>query len=246
MTGKVGINCDMGEGYGLYRLGDDEAMMPFITEANVACGFHASDPSIMRRTVQAAIRHGIRIGAHPSLPDRQGFGRREMKVEPEELTDMFVYQIGALKGFLDAEGVPLGHVKAHGAVSGMVARSEPLAHAICDAVKPFGVPIYGVPGTALEKVCVARGQLFVSEFYSDLDYSEDGNLIITRVHRSVDPAEAAARCVRAIVEGKTTSINGREIPARAESICVHSDTPGALDIARAVHSAIKPYLATRA
>lgn len=243
MVRKVGINCDMGEGYGLYRLGDDEAIMPFITEANVACGFHASDPRIMRRTVQAAVRHGISIGAHPSLPDRQGFGRREMQVEPEELTDMFVYQIGALKGFLDAEGVQLGHVKPHGAIAGMVARSEPLAEAICNAVMPFGVPLYGVPGTLLEKACLARGQAFISEFYSDLDYSDDGNLIITRVHHAVDPTDAAARCVRAIVEGKAQSMNGRDFPVRAESICVHSDTPGALEIARAVHAAVKPYLA---
>jgi UPF0271 protein len=245
MTGTVTINCDMGEAFGLYSMGDDEAIMPFITEANIACGFHASDPTVMHRTVRAAKQHGIRVGAHPSLPDLQGFGRREMKVEPQELTDLFIYQVGALKGFLDAEGMPLAHIKPHGAIFGMATRSEALTHAICDAVEVFGVPLYGLAGTLHEKVCRERNLPFVAEFYSDLDYADDGTLVITRVHHAIDPTDAAERCLRAIQEEKTRSLSGADVPVRAESICVHSDTPGAIDIARAVHSAVAPYLAAR-
>ncbi len=243
MTAKVTINCDMGESFGLFKMGDDDAIMPFITEANLACGFHAADPSVMHRAVRAAKQAGIRIGAHPSLPDLQGFGRREMKVEPEELADIFIYQIGALKAFLDAEGVALNHIKPHGAVYGMAARSLPLAHAFCDAAALFKVPLYGLPGTAHETACLERGLPFVAEFFSDLAYDDDGNLVITRVHHAVDPVDAANRCVRAIQEGKTRAISGRDVPVRADTICVHSDTPGAIDLAKAVHSALRPYLA---
>ena len=134
MTGKARdmtiINCDMGEGFGLYRIGDDEELMPLIDVANVACGFHASDFNHMRRTVQLARQHGVKVGAHPSLPDLQGFGRREMKIGREELTNCMIYQIGALKGFLDAEGLLLNHIKPHGALYGMAARMEDVAHAV--------------------------------------------------------------------------------------------------------------------
>jgi UPF0271 protein len=232
----------MGEAFGLYRMGDDEAIMPYITEANIACGFHASDPTVMHRTVRAAKRHGIKVGAHPSLPDLQGFGRREMAVEPRELTDIFIYQVGALKGFLDAEGVPLSHIKPHGAIFGMAMRSEALVHAICDAVEVFGVPLYGLAGTLHETVCRERNVPFVAEFYSDLDYNDDGSLVITRVHHAVDPAIAVERCIRAVHEGKVRSISGKDVSVRAESICVHSDTPGAIEIARAVRTAVEPYL----
>src|SRR6266478_4958634 len=136
---SVEINCDMGESYGLYRMGDDEGMMPHITIANVACGFHGSDPSVMQKTVRLAKKFGVKVGAHPSLPDLQGFGRREMKMEPKELTDCLLYQVGALKAFLDAEGMPLNHIKPHGALYGMAARDEQVAHAICDAAETYGV-----------------------------------------------------------------------------------------------------------
>ena len=132
----LAINCDMGEGFGLYRIGDDAGIMPYITMANVACGFHASDPSVMHKTVRLAKQHGVKVGAHPSLPDLQGFGRREMKMEPRELTDCLIYQIGALKGFLDAEGMPLNHIKPHGALYGMAARTEEIANAIAFFADP--------------------------------------------------------------------------------------------------------------
>ncbi len=238
----LAINCDMGEGFGLYRIGDDAAIMPFITMANVACGFHASDPSVMHKTIRLAKERGVKVGAHPSLPDLQGFGRREMKMEPKELTDCLIYQIGALKGFLDAEGLPLNHIKPHGALYGMAARSEEVANAICDAAEPFQVPLLGMARTRHEEVYTRRGFPFLAEFYVDLDYDKDGRLIITREHVAWDPDLAAKRTLRAITENKVKTVDGNDIPMRADCICVHSDTPGAVAVAKAVREAISEYL----
>jgi 5-oxoprolinase (ATP-hydrolysing) subunit A len=242
-TRPVTINCDMGESFGLYRMGDDEAMMPHITIANVACGFHASDPSVMARTVRLAKQHGVRVGAHPSLPDLQGFGRREMKMEPDELTNCIVYQVGALKGFLDREGMTLSHVKPHGSLYGMAARSDQVAKAVAEAVKVFGVPVLGMAGTMHEKVYTEAGLEFVSEYYADLNYADDGALIITREHQAVDSELAARRAAEAVESGKARSINGRPVAVRADSICVHSDTPNAIEVARAVRAAVASHLA---
>jgi len=239
----LAINCDMGESFGLYHFGDDEAIMPYISAANVACGFHASDFNHMRKTVQSAKKFGVRVGAHPSLPDLQGFGRREMKMSREELTNCIIYQVGALKGFLEAEGMPLNHIKPHGALYGMAARMEHVAHAVCDAADVFDVPLMGMVNTLHEKIYGERGRRMIAEFYADLDYGDDGALIITRVHDAKDPAEAAARSLRAVEEHKVRSVGGRDLPVRADTICVHSDTPNALDIAAAVRDAVKPYLA---
>lgn len=235
------INCDMGEGFGLYRIGDDAGLMPLIDVANVACGFHASDFNHMRRTVQLAKRHGVKVGAHPSLPDLQGFGRREMKIGREEMTNCLIYQIGALNGFLAAEGVPLNHIKPHGSLYGMAARIEDIAHAVADAADVFQVPLFGMTGTLHETVYPARGHAFVAEFYADLDYNDEGGLIITREHAATDPVRAANACVRAITEGKVTSVGGRDIHLRADAICVHSDTPNAVAVAQAVRAAIAAY-----
>jgi 5-oxoprolinase (ATP-hydrolysing) subunit A len=234
MNDKLGtatINCDMGEGFGIYHLGNDAAMMPLIDLANVACGFHASDPSIMRATVRLAKQHGVKVGAHPSLPDMQGFGRRAMAITPAEVEDVVVYQVGALKAFLDAEGMPLNHVKPHGALYGMAARDEKIAAAIADAVRPLGVPLLGMASTAHEKVYKDKGLEFIPEFYADLDYEDDGALILTRVHAAVDPAKAAVRALRALRERVVASASGRDIPMTATTVCVHSDTPSAVAIA---------------
>ncbi len=231
---NVQINCDMGESFGLWRMGDDAAILPFIDAANVACGFHASDPVVMRRTVRMAKEHGVAVGAHPSLPDLQGFGRREMKLESDELTAAIVYQVGALKAFLDAEGMALNHIKPHGALYAMAARDEKVAGAICDAADVFGVPLYGLADTVHERVYTARGLPFVAEFYADLDYTAEGRVIITREHEAIDPAAAAARTLRAVTEGRVATIDGGEIAIRADTVCVHSDTPGAVAVAEAV------------
>lgn len=238
----LAINCDMGEGFGLYRCGDDAGIMPFITLANVACGFHASDPTVMHRTVRLAKQHGVKVGAHPSLPDLQGFGRREMRMDPKELTDCLIYQVGALKAFLDAEGMALNHIKPHGALYGMAARSEEIANAVCDAADVFKVPLLGMARTKHEEIYTRRGFKFIPEFYVDLDYDKDGKLIITREHVAWDPELAAKRTLRAITEKKVKTIDGNDIPMVADCICVHSDTPGAVAVAKAVKEAIKPYL----
>lgn len=238
----LGINCDMGESFGLYRLGDDAAIMSYITIANVACGFHASDPTVMARTVRLAKKHGVKVGAHPSLPDLQGFGRREMKMQPDELTDCIIYQVGALTGFLEREGMPLNHIKPHGALYGMAARSEEVARAVAKAAEVFKVPLMGMAGTLHEKVYKAAGVPFISEFYADLDYAEDGSLIITREHEAVDPNAAAKRALRAVEEGKVKSVKGPDVRVRADCVCVHSDTPGAVEVAKAVHETLAGYM----
>jgi 5-oxoprolinase (ATP-hydrolysing) subunit A len=240
---SVTVNCDMGESFGLYRMGDDAGLMPLIQIANVACGFHASDFNHMRSTVRLAKAHGVKVGAHPSLPDLQGFGRREMKIGREEMANCLIYQIGALCGFLQAEGMTLNHIKPHGSLYGMAARQEEIAQAVCDAADIFDVPILGMTGTLHESVYPARGHAFVAEFYADLDYRPDGSLIVTREHDAKDSAEAARRCVRAITEGKASAIDGSDFPLRCETICIHSDTPNAVEIAQAVSAAVRPFQA---
>ena len=223
-------------------MGQDEAVLGLVSSANIACGFHAGDPDTMRRTVRLAAAVGVAIGAHPSLPDLQGFGRREMKMGREELANCILYQVGALKAFLDAEGMPLNHIKPHGALYGMAARQEHVAHAICDAAAVYKVPLMGMAGTLHDKIYTERGFKMIAEFYADLDYADDGNLIITREHEAKDPADAAARCVRAIKERKTRSVGGKDIAVGSDAVCVHSDTPNAVAIASAVKEALKPYL----
>ncbi len=234
----ITINCDMGESYGLWRMGDDRGLMPLVDLANVACGFHASDFEHMHATVRLAKAHGVEVGAHPSLPDRQGFGRRVMTMRREELRDCLLYQIGALSAFLRAEGMELHHIKPHGALYGMAARDPEVAHAICDAADVFPVPILGMAGTEQERVYAARGHRMLREFYADLDYDDDGRLVITREHAAVEPQRAAERVVRAVREGLVRSIGGRDLPVAVDTVCVHSDTPDAVAIARAVREAL--------
>lgn len=238
----VDINCDMGEAFSIYRCGDDEGLMPLITVANVACGFHASDPSVMASTVALAKQHGVRVGAHPSLPDREGFGRREMKMGHDELRAAVIYQVGALAGFLAAEGMQLNHIKPHGSLYGMCARDPEMAGAVGEAADVFGVPLMGMSGTVHEQVWGARPAGFIAEYYADLDYRPDGSLIITRVHAPFDPVVSAEKAVRAVTDGVATAVDGTEIPVRADCVCVHSDTPNAVELASAVHDALRPYL----
>jgi UPF0271 protein len=230
----VTLNCDMGESFGLYKFGADEGLMRIIDVANVACGFHGSDFNHMRKTVQLAKAAGVAVGAHPSLPDLQGFGRREMAISREELANCILYQIGALTAFLNAEGVKLNHIKPHGALYAMAARNAQIAHAIADAADVYRVPIYGLPGTTQETIYRERGHAFVSEFFADLDYDDGGNLVITREHPALDPAVAVSRTINAVRHGRIVCAGGKEYPVRVETICVHSDTPNSTEIAMAV------------
>lgn len=234
----VTINCDMGEGFGLYQCGDDAGLMPYVDIANVACGFHASDPSVMRATVALAADHGVAVGAHPSFPDLQGFGRREMTMDREELAACLIYQIGALRGFLDEKGLKLNHIKPHGALYGAAMRHEHVAEAIADVAEIFDVPLLCMRGTLQETVYARRGVAFLAEYYADLDYDGEGRLIITRKHDAKDPEEAARRVRQVVLANKATTIEGTLIDMHADTICVHSDTPGAVELAAAVRHAL--------
>ena len=192
----------------------------------------------MRSTVQLAKKPRVKVGAHPSLPDLQGFGRREMKIGREELANCIIYQVGALKGFLEAEGLTLNHIKPHGSLYGMAARMEDVAHAICDAADVFRVPLLGMINTLHETIYTERGHTFIAEFYADLDYNDQGGLIITREHEAKDPEKAARICRRAVTEGLVKSVGGVDIEVKADTICVHSDTPNAVEIATAVRGAL--------
>jgi 5-oxoprolinase (ATP-hydrolysing) subunit A len=232
------INCDMGEGFGHYRMGDDAALMPFVDLANVACGFHASDPSIMRATVRLAKQHGVRVGSHPSLPDIQGFGRRAMAITPAEVSDLVTYQTGALAAFLQAEDMPLNHVKPHGALYGMAARDYAIATAIAQAVRPFGVPILGMASTEHERAYRDQGVELIPEFYADLAYDDAGNLVLSRVHEAVDPSKARERVLRALREHLVSTTGGHDIAVNATTICLHSDTPDAVTLAAELRRAL--------
>jgi len=226
------INCDMGESFGIYNAGNDEEIMPLIDIANVACGFHASDPNHMRKTVELAKKNKVKVGAHPSFPDLQGFGRREMKMPKLDLKNMIMYQVGALKAFLDELNMPLNHIKPHGSLYVMASKDEEMCRAIADAVKPFNVSIFGMANTAHEKIYKKERKLdFVAEFYADLDYDKNGKLVIAKGKQSMyDSKLAVKRALRAVSEKKVKTTSGTDIDVGCDTICVHSDTPNAVEI----------------
>ena len=232
------LNCDMGESFGIYKAGNDEDIMPLIDIANVACGFHASDPNHMRKTVELAKKHGVKVGAHPSFPDLQGFGRREMKMPRQEIKSMIMYQVGALKSFLDEQNMPLNHIKPHGSLYVMAAKDEDMAHAI--AVETFNVSVFGMANTCHEKVYKKeRGLNFIAEFYADLDYDENGKLVIAKgKNAEYDSKIATDRVLRALSENKVTNTIGKDIDIGCDTICVHSDTPNAVEIIKGIKSAL--------
>jgi UPF0271 protein len=234
----VTLNCDMGESYGNWRFGDDAGIMPFVDLANIACGFHAGDPMTMQRAVDLAVGEGKKIGAHPSLPDREGFGRREMRLSPEEVRAAFIYQIGALSGFVKAAGQSLNHVKPHGTIYGMAARDIAIATAMAEAAKAFGLPLLGMAGSLHEKAAKAVGTSFVGEFFADLTYGPSGELIIPRTQSAVNIEAAKARHERAVREGMVEAVDGTVIPVVFETVCIHSDPPNARDVAAAMRSVL--------
>jgi 5-oxoprolinase (ATP-hydrolysing) subunit A len=239
---KLSINCDMGEAFGIYHLGDDAAVMPYVTHANIACGFHASDPNVMWRTVRSAKEHGIKVGSHPGLPDREGFGRREMKLSRQDTAALVLYQTGALRAFLDAEGMTMSHIKPHGALMGMAMKYEAVAEGVADAAVALGLPVIGCTDSEMTRVFDKRGIEYACEFYADLDYDDEGRQIITMIHDAVAPEDAVTRVLRALREKTALSVNGKSVPVAIDSICVHSDTPGALPLAKAVYEAVADQL----
>ena len=238
---KIDINVDMGESFGMYSMGNDEAFMPYISTANVACGFHAGDPNVMKRTVAFAKKHGVSVGAHPGLPDLKGFGRREMKLSMEEIHDDLVYQIGALKAFVEAGGDRLHHVKPHGSLYGMMSRDEDVARTVCQTILEIdpNLYLYTMKKGVVEAVAAEMGIRAVYEIYGDLDYDGDGNLVITRQHETHHPEAVAARIMRMLNEKKVTTTAGTDIDIEGSSVCLHSDSPDALNLIKAVCTELK-------
>lgn len=237
------INCDMGEGFGAWTMGEDAALLDFVSSANIACGFHAGDPATIGRTVRLAIEKGVAVGAHPSLPDLQGFGRRSMDIAPDEVYDIVLYQVGALAAFARAAGGKLAHVKPHGALYNMAAKNGALAHAIARAVRSFdpGLRLFGLAGSALLKAGEDQGLAVASEVFADRTYQSDGSLTPrSRPDAMIHDVEAATAQVRHMVkEGKVRSTDGREVAVRADTLCIHGDAPDAVQFARRIRAALE-------
>ncbi|PZT56730.1 LamB/YcsF family protein [Paenibacillus silvae] len=239
------INCDLGEDYGAYRnmMKSDEAILPLITSANIACGFHAGDPATMRLTVERAMKHQVAIGAHPGLPDLQGFGRRTMEITAREAYDMVVYQIGALEAFVRANGGRLHHVKPHGALYNMAAADIKLAEAIAEAVYQVQpeLYLYGLAGSELIKAANRIGVRGVSEVFADRTYRSDGRL----TPRSQDgalielPEVALAQVLRMVKYGRVITLDGAEVPIQADTVCIHGDGEHALTFAQTIREMLE-------
>jgi UPF0271 protein len=240
---RVDLNCDMGESFGAYRLGRDADVMPYVTSANIACGFHAGDPTVMRATVRLALEHGTAIGAHPGLPDLVGFGRRAMNISPQEAYDMTVYQIGALNGFVRAEGGVMRHVKPHGELYNMAARNAALAEAIAEAVYKVNpeLILFGLAGSALVGAGLKTGLRTASEVFADRTYQADGSLTSrSEPHATLASADAAAaQVIRMVREGKVASRQGTDVGIRADTVCIHGDGPHALEFARTIRASLQ-------
>jgi len=239
MASKVDLNADMGESYGRWTLGDDEALMPYLTSANIACGFHGGDPHVMRKTVALALEHGVGVGAHVAFPDLIGFGRRRMAASPEEVADYVVYQAGAIRAFVEAAGGTLQHVKPHGALYTTIVDSTEHADAVAEAVATLGSEVILLMPPDVEPAASRAGIPFVPEGYVDLDYDANGKLVLERVKQLRDPREMGERALRLVRDGTVPTIEGGELPLQAGSICVHGDAPNAAEIARAIRAALE-------
>ncbi|MCL6636687.1 MAG: LamB/YcsF family protein [Alicyclobacillus sp.] len=229
---QIDLNADMGEGYGAFRTGEDESLLDWVSSVNVACGFHGGDPLTIRRTVRLALGKGIAVGAHPGFPDLLGFGRREWVVTPEEVYAWVVYQVGAVAALVRAEGGRLCHVKPHGALYNMAARDPVLAEAVATAVRAVdpALVLYGLAGSHLLAAGAAAGLRTASEVFADRTYQADGSLTPRHHPQALvhDPHTAAARVLQMVREGRVTALSGEAVRLRAETVCVHGDSPGAV------------------
>ena len=240
---SIDLNCDLGESFGAYTIGMDAQVIPYVTSANVACGFHAGDAVVMERTVALCKASGAAVGAHPGLPDLQGFGRRVMKISPAEAGAFVTYQVGALKAFCDAAGVPLHHVKPHGALYNMAGRDRELADAIARAVQSAapGAVLLALSGSEMVRAAQAIGLPVASEVFADRGYRPDGSLVPRGTPGAMieDEDEAIARVIRMVKEGKVRACDGTDIAIRADSVCVHGDGPKALAFVQKISAALK-------
>ncbi|MDO5550422.1 MAG: 5-oxoprolinase subunit PxpA [Lachnospiraceae bacterium] len=239
---SVDLNCDLGESFGNYICGLDEEVIPFISSANVACGFHASDPVVMAKTVELAKANKVCVGAHPGYPDLVGFGRRNLNASPAEVKAMVQYQIGALKAFCTAQGIPLCHVKPHGAMYNMAGKDAKLAEAICEGIQEVDpeLILLGLSGSEMLKAAGRMGLKAAKEVFADRAYEEDGSLVARTKPGAMitDENEAIQRVICMVKEGKVTAVTGKEIQVEAHSICVHGDGPKALAFVQKIREAL--------
>jgi UPF0271 protein len=236
----VDLNSDMGESFGRYKLGLDEEVIKLISSANVGCGFHGGDPHVMRETVAMAKEHGVGVGAHPGLPDLIGFGRREMKVTPQEVKDYFIYQIGALKAFAEVAGMNLQHVKMHGALDAMARADDELTRAMCEATMEINPELLWLAHSGKGEIARSMGLKVVEEVYADRAYNADKSLVSRKLPGAVlkDPQEIAERIRQLVERGTITTIDGKTLELKFDSVCVHGDTPGALEIIRTIRGVL--------
>jgi len=235
------INCDMGESFGAWNMGQDNAILDHVTSANIACGFHAGDPMVMQATVHAAVARGVAIGAHPGLPDLQGFGRREMVMSPAEIYALTLYQIGALHAFAQAAGTRVHHVKPHGALYNMTARQRSVADAVAHAVFDFDprLQIY-VANDSMMQAARAKGLPVAYEVFADRSYQDDGTITPRSQPGAMieDESVALAQVRRMVFEGRVRAQSGQDVAIRADTLCIHGDQPGALRFAQLLHQAL--------
>ena len=240
---RIDNNSDLGESFGAYKKGSDAEVLQFVSSANIACGFHASDPLTMRKAVAMAKAAGVSVGAHPGFPDLVGFGRREMKVSLEELKAMVIYQVGALQAVCKAEGLPLRHVKPHGAMYNMAAKDEKMALAIAEAVAAVdgSLILVGLSGSLMKGAAEAKGLRFSAEVFADRAYEDDGSLVSRSKPGAMigDEDLAVRRMVKLLRQGTIESINGRSISLQADTICVHGDGPKALAFAKKLRETLE-------
>ncbi|WP_432777064.1 5-oxoprolinase subunit PxpA [Brevibacillus gelatini] len=238
----VDLNCDMGESFGAYKLGNDQEILQYISSANIACGFHAGDPSTMRKTVKLALESRVAIGAHPGLPDLVGFGRRNMDISAQDAYDLVVYQIGALQAFVQAEGGVMQHVKPHGALYNMAAVRPALAEAIAEAVYRVNpeLVLFGLAGSELTRAGEKIGLRTAHEVFADRTYQVDGTLTPRTQPDALiaEEAKSLAQVVRMVTEGKVQSLQGVDVPIRADTICIHGDGAHSLAFAQSIRQAL--------
>ncbi|MFB4162338.1 LamB/YcsF family protein [Alteribacillus sp. JSM 102045] len=234
---KVDLNCDMGESFGMYQLGNDEEMIQYITSANIACGYHAGDPSTMRKTVELAKEHNVQVGAHPSFPDLMGFGRRHMNCTPSEIKDYVTYQLGSLREFASCYSLPIAHCKPHGALYMMAMEDETIARAILEAIAEVdeNIIVFAMNNSAVAELGEKMGVRVAKETYADREHTETGSIILTRKGSTIDDYNAMAeRVVRMVKEGKVKAHTGNDANVTAETVCIHGDTPGAVKLAKTI------------
>jgi UPF0271 protein len=236
---RIDLNCDMGESYGAWKMGADAEVMPHISSANIACGFHGGDPATIRKTVKLAVDHGVAIGAHPSLPDIMGFGRRTMKITPQDMYDLVVYQAGAVEGFARAAGTRLHHIKCHGALYNMAANDEGLSEAMVRAAKDLGAMLYVLSKSKNYDIAKKAGIPVCAEVFADRGYTDEGTLAPRDKPGGMveDAQKAVQQALGMIEQGFVTSLSGKRVAVAADTLCIHGDQPGAVAFAKALKRA---------